>query len=203
MSQCQRTRTLLPLIPLHIGLPWWLSGQESAHQCQRCGFNPSSQEDPLEKEMGIQYSHRIQYSCLGNLMYREVWWATVHGIAKSQTWWSMHTSLIILEWQYLSFCNSCSCFEDWVHLCEDYLWVLWNIVFLKMVVMLSCFYHLLNFVLFQAKNSVSLTIQCKSCFSNLPPSWSFSPECAEHRTASSLKLLKIQTRNNPRTKKAI
>ena len=153
--------------------------------------------------MGIQYSHRIQYSCLGNLMYREVWWATVHGIAKSQTWWSMHTSLIILEWQYLSFCNSGSCFEDWVHLCEDYLWVLWNIVFLKMVVMLSCFYHLLNFVLFQAKKSVSLTIQCKSCFSNLPPSWSFSPECAEHRTASSLKLLKIQTQNNPRTKKAI
>ena len=22
------------------GLPWWLSGKESAYQCRRCGFNP-------------------------------------------------------------------------------------------------------------------------------------------------------------------
>ena len=27
----------------------------------------------------------LQYSCLENLMEREVWWAIVHGIAKSQT----------------------------------------------------------------------------------------------------------------------
>jgi len=26
----------------------------------------------------------LQYSCLGNLMDRGAWWATVHGIAKSQ-----------------------------------------------------------------------------------------------------------------------
>ena len=30
----------------------------------------------------------IQYSCLGSCMDRGVWWATVHGIAKSWTWLS-------------------------------------------------------------------------------------------------------------------
>ena len=27
----------------------------------------------------------LQYSCLGNPMDRGAWWATVHGVAKSQT----------------------------------------------------------------------------------------------------------------------
>ena len=27
----------------------------------------------------------VQYSCLGNAMDRGAWWATVHGVAKSQT----------------------------------------------------------------------------------------------------------------------
>jgi len=27
----------------------------------------------------------LQYSCLGNPMGREVWWATVHGVTKSWT----------------------------------------------------------------------------------------------------------------------
>ena len=30
----------------------------------------------------------LQYSCLENPMDRGVWWATVHGVAKSQTWLS-------------------------------------------------------------------------------------------------------------------
>ena len=34
-------------------------------------------EDPLEKEMAIQYS------CLGNPTARGAWWVTVHGGAKS------------------------------------------------------------------------------------------------------------------------
>ena len=151
VSQCQRTRTLLPLIPSHIGLPWWLSGQEPTHQCQRCGFNPSSQEDPLEKEMGIQYSHRIQYSCLGNLTYRGAWWARVHGMAESDM--TEHAHFTYNTGMAISvLCNSCSCFEDWVHLCEDYLWVLWNIVLLKMVVMLFCFY--LFSILFYSRQKI-------------------------------------------------
>ena len=27
----------------------------------------------------------LQYSCLGNLLDREAWWATAHGVEKSQT----------------------------------------------------------------------------------------------------------------------
>ena len=40
---------------------------------------------------GLGRSHRegndnpLQYSCLGNPKYRGAWWATVHGVAKSQT----------------------------------------------------------------------------------------------------------------------
>ena len=39
------------------------------------------QEDPLKKEMATYSS----YSCLENSMDRVSWWATVHGVAKSQT----------------------------------------------------------------------------------------------------------------------
>ena len=35
-------------------------------------------EDPLEKEMASP----LQYFCLGNLMVRGAWQATVHGIAR-------------------------------------------------------------------------------------------------------------------------
>ena len=33
----------------------------------------------------------LQYSCLENPMDRGAWWATVHGVAKSQTWLSNFT----------------------------------------------------------------------------------------------------------------
>ena len=39
------------------------------------------QEDSLEKGNG----YPLQYSCLENSLDRGAWWATVHGIAKSQT----------------------------------------------------------------------------------------------------------------------
>ena len=39
---------------------------------------------------GGQATHS-SVSCLANPMDRGVWWATVHGVAKSQTWVSMHT----------------------------------------------------------------------------------------------------------------
>ena len=35
----------------------------------------------------------LQYSCLENLMDRRAWLATVHGVAKSQTWLSTHTHM--------------------------------------------------------------------------------------------------------------
>ena len=39
------------------------------------------QEDPLEKGDG----NPLQYSYLENSIDREAWWATIHGIATSQT----------------------------------------------------------------------------------------------------------------------
>ena len=44
-------------------------------------------EDPLEESM-----QTLQYSCPENPMDRGAWWATVHGVAKSQTWLSNRTT---------------------------------------------------------------------------------------------------------------
>ena len=55
-------------------------------------------EDALEK--GIRNSNPLQCSCLENSMDREAWWATVHGVTKSQTWLSdshIHTQGYIMN----------------------------------------------------------------------------------------------------------
>ena len=36
----------------------------------------------LGRSSGEGNDNPFQYSCLGNLMDREAWWATVHGVAK-------------------------------------------------------------------------------------------------------------------------
>ena len=38
-----------------------------------------------ERSPGGENGNPLQYSCLGNPMDRGAWWATVHGVAKSQT----------------------------------------------------------------------------------------------------------------------
>ena len=48
---------LLKYLYLDLGLPWWLSGKESAClQCRRPGVQSLGQEDPLEKEMATRSS---------------------------------------------------------------------------------------------------------------------------------------------------
>ena len=42
--------------PQLLGLPWWLRGKEFACQYRRCGFDPLSQEDPLEEGMSTHSS---------------------------------------------------------------------------------------------------------------------------------------------------
>ena len=37
------------------------------------------------RSSGIGNGNPFQYSCLENSMDREAWWATIHGVAKSQT----------------------------------------------------------------------------------------------------------------------
>jgi len=64
------------------GLPWWLSGKESAHQYRRYkrrGF------DPWVRKIPGRNVNPHQYSCWENPMDRGAWWATVHRVAKSGT----------------------------------------------------------------------------------------------------------------------
>ena len=71
------------------GLHWWLSGTEPACQRRRRGSVPKSGRSP-----GVGNGNPLQYTCLWNPMDRGAWWATVHGVAKSQTQLSnwTHTS---------------------------------------------------------------------------------------------------------------
>ena len=55
------------------------------------GLIPGSGRSP-----GGGHNNPVQYSCLENPMDRGTWWATIHGVAKSQTRLSdlnMHTKL--------------------------------------------------------------------------------------------------------------
>ena len=61
-------------------LSWWLSGKESVCQCRRCGFTPGSGRFPEEGN-----DKSLQYPYLENPIDRRPWWATVHGVTKSQT----------------------------------------------------------------------------------------------------------------------
>ena len=44
------------------------------------GFSPGLGRSPIEGN-----GNPLQYSCPGSPVDREAWWATVHGVAKSQT----------------------------------------------------------------------------------------------------------------------
>ena len=61
------------------GLPLWLSGRESACSAGDVGLVPGWGRSPGEGN-----GCPLLYSCLGNPMDRGGWWATVHGLTKSQ-----------------------------------------------------------------------------------------------------------------------
>ena len=70
-------------VPGHsLGLPWWLRMQ-SACNAGDPGLIPGSGRSPGEGN-----GYPLQYSCLENSKDRWAWWATGHGITKSQTWLS-------------------------------------------------------------------------------------------------------------------
>ena len=56
------------------------SGKESACNAGGLGLIPR-----LGRSPGEGNGNSLQHSCLGNLMDRGAWWATVPGVAKSQT----------------------------------------------------------------------------------------------------------------------
>ena len=66
-----------------LGLPQWLSSEESA-----CNAGNSGDADSIPvsgRSPGGINGNPLQYSCLENSMDRGVWQATVHGLAKRQT----------------------------------------------------------------------------------------------------------------------
>ena len=63
-------------------------GKASAYNAGDPGVIPGSGRSPGEGN-----GTPLQYSCLENPMDRGVWWATIHGVAKSWTQLSDFTSL--------------------------------------------------------------------------------------------------------------
>ena len=60
------------------GLPGDSDGKESACNAEDPGLIPGLGTSP-----GGGHGNPLQYSCLKNSMDRGPWWATVHGVAKS------------------------------------------------------------------------------------------------------------------------
>ena len=63
-----------------ITIPWWFSSKKNPPSMREVQFRSLGQEDRLEKENG----NPLQYSCLGHLIDKGTWLATVHGVTKSQ-----------------------------------------------------------------------------------------------------------------------
>ena len=63
-----------------MGFPRWLDCKESACNAGDLGSIPASGRSP-----GRGNGNPLQYSCLENSIDRGAWWATVHGVTKSQT----------------------------------------------------------------------------------------------------------------------
>ena len=62
------------------GFPGGSVGKESACDAGDPGLIPGLRRSPGERN-----GNPLQYFCLENPMDRGAWWATVHGVAKSQT----------------------------------------------------------------------------------------------------------------------
>ena len=69
-----------------MGFPGGSDGKESACNVEDPSSIPGSGRPPGEGN-----GNPLQYSYLGNPMDRGAWWATVHRVAKSQTWLSDFT----------------------------------------------------------------------------------------------------------------
>ena len=60
-------------------------GKESAYNAGDPGLIPGMGRSP-----GVGNGNPLPYPCLGNPTDREAWWVTIHGVAKSWPWLSMH-----------------------------------------------------------------------------------------------------------------
>ena len=77
------------------GLPWWLSGKESACNAGDVSLIPGSGRSPGEGN-----GNPLQYSCLGNPVDRGAWQAIVHGAAKRvRHSWATKQQKISFHWE--------------------------------------------------------------------------------------------------------
>ena len=76
----ERPRWIWGRVSAKDGFPGALDSKESAWNTGDPGLMPGSGRSPGEGN-----GYPLQYSCLENPMDRGAWWATVHGVAKSQT----------------------------------------------------------------------------------------------------------------------
>ena len=70
----------LNALRMYMGLPGGSNDKESACNAGDLGLISGSGRSPGEGK-----GYALQYSCLENSMDRKACWATVHGLAKSQT----------------------------------------------------------------------------------------------------------------------
>ena len=77
MRECASRHPNSPHFILPHGLPWWLSGKESACQCRRREFNPWVRKIPWRRKW-----QPTPVVLLGKSLVRGVWQATDNGAAK-------------------------------------------------------------------------------------------------------------------------
>ena len=81
-----------------LGLPWGSVVKNPPANAGDADSIPGSGRSPEEGN-----GNPCQYSCLGNLMDRGTWWATVHGIAKeTDTTWRLNNSGILFASKMLT-----------------------------------------------------------------------------------------------------
>ena len=120
-----REQMLIYAIYFLLGLCQYLSRQKSACSAGIMVFDPWVGRSP-----GGGNGNTLQYSCLENPMDRGAWWATVHGIPKSQIrlkWHSIHTTYLQSTWAFhslyiflvsdflVSICSAFKILNFWIH----------------------------------------------------------------------------------------
>ena len=86
-----------------LGLPWWLSGKESA-----CNAGDTGSITELGRSPGEGNDNPLQYSCLGNPMDRGAWRAAVHEASESWTQLSMHAYVENSKSAHVCISKNCS-----------------------------------------------------------------------------------------------
>ena len=77
---------------LILGLPWWLSGKDSACECR--DIREMGSIRGLGIFPGEGNGNPLQCSYLGNPIEGRAWWATVHGVTKGLTQLSDWTTVV-------------------------------------------------------------------------------------------------------------